>query len=40
VTFVGPHEPAASLLRLFVDQHEHLAVVRDGAHPLGLVTFE
>jgi CBS domain containing-hemolysin-like protein len=41
VHFVGPQESAAALLRTFVDQHVHIAMVRDSAgKTLGLVTFE
>lgn len=41
VQFVSPDEPAAQLLRIFVDLHEHMAIVRaqDGK-TLGLVTLE
>jgi putative hemolysin len=41
ITFVDPAQSAADLMRVFVDQHEHIAIVRgtDGA-PLGLVTLE
>jgi CBS domain containing-hemolysin-like protein len=41
VRFVGPDEPAAQLLRAFVDQHEHMAIVRDAdGKTLGLITLE
>jgi putative hemolysin len=41
VHFVSPEGTAAALLRVFVDQHEHLAIVRDAAgHTLGLVSLE
>jgi CBS domain containing-hemolysin-like protein len=41
VHFVGPDEPAAELLKAFVDRHEHMAIVRglDGT-TLGLVALE
>jgi len=41
ITFVDPAQSAADLMRVFVDQHEHIAIVRgtDGAS-LGLVTLE
>jgi putative hemolysin len=41
VHFVGPEEPASRLLRMFVEQHAHVAIVRaaDG-RTLGLVTLE
>ncbi len=41
VRFVDPDQPASALLRVFVDQHEHMAIVRDEeGHTLGLVTLE
>jgi putative hemolysin len=41
VHFVAPDGAAAALLRVFVDQHEHLAIVRDEeGRTLGLVTLE
>jgi putative hemolysin len=40
VRFVGPEEAAASLLRSFVDEHVHMAIVREGERTVGLVTFE
>ncbi|MBM4040816.1 MAG: HlyC/CorC family transporter [Planctomycetes bacterium] len=41
VRFVAPDESAAVLLKLFVDQHIHIAIVRDAAgHTLGLITME
>jgi putative hemolysin len=41
VRFVNPDEPAAALLRLFIDQHEHMAIVRDtDGKTLGLITLE
>jgi putative hemolysin len=41
VHFVDPDQSAASLLRAFVDQHEHLAIVRDEqGKTLGMVTLE
>ena len=41
ITFVDPDASAVDLMRVFVDQHEHIAVVRgrDG-RSLGLVTLE
>jgi putative hemolysin len=41
ITFVDPAASAADLMRIFVDQHEHIAIVRasDG-RSLGLVTLE
>jgi putative hemolysin len=41
VHFVDPAEPATDLLKAFIDQHEHMAIVRgpDGK-TLGLVTLE
>lgn len=41
VEFVGPDMSAADLLKMFVDQHVHMAIVRDASQKcLGLVTFE
>ena len=41
VRFVHPDQPASELLRLFVDQHEHMAIVQDEKKTsLGLVTLE
>ncbi|HRI87064.1 MAG TPA: hemolysin family protein [Candidatus Hydrogenedentes bacterium] len=41
VHFVEPDESAAELLRIFVEQHVHMAVVRDDdGESLGLVTME
>ena len=41
ITFVDPDASAADLMRIFVDQHEHIAIVRDRAgRSLGLVTLE
>jgi CBS domain containing-hemolysin-like protein len=41
ITFVDPDASAADLLRIFVDQHEHIAIVRDrDGRSLGLVTLE
>lgn len=41
VTFVGAQASATELMRLFVDQHEHIAIVRgDDGRALGLVTLE
>lgn len=41
VHFVTPEQSAADLLRGFVDQHVHMAIVRDSANlTLGLVTLE
>ncbi len=41
LNFVDPATNAADLLRLFVDQHNHLVVVRDkGGENLGIVTIE
>ena len=41
VTFVAASASATDLMRLFVDQHEHIAIVRgDDERALGLVTLE
>jgi CBS domain containing-hemolysin-like protein len=41
ITFVDPDASAADLMRIFVDQHEHIAIVRDrDGRSLGLVTLE
>lgn len=41
IHFVSPGESAADLLRTFVTQHIHIAIVRDGSgKTLGLVTLE
>lgn len=41
VNFVDAAASATDLMRLFVDQHEHIAIVRgDGDRALGLVTLE
>jgi putative hemolysin len=41
VHFVKPTESAAQLLKVFVDQHEHMAIVQDNAgQTLGLITLE
>ncbi len=41
IHFVSPDESAAELLRTFVSQHIHIAIVRDGSgKTLGLVTLE
>lgn len=41
VHFADPSRPAAELLKVFVDQHEHMAIVRDeSGKTLGLVTLE
>lgn len=41
VNFVDASASATDLMRLFVDQHEHIAIVRgDGGGALGLVTLE
>jgi putative hemolysin len=41
VRFVSPDAPATQLLRAFVDQHQHVAVVRSAeGQTLGLVTLE
>ena len=41
LNFVGPDTNARELLRLFVDQHNHMVVVRDGTGEcLGIVTVE
>jgi putative hemolysin len=41
VHFVRPDEPASRLLRMFVEQHAHMAIVRGADGPmLGLVTLE
>ena len=39
--FVGPATPVADLLKFFVDEHEHMAIVRgDDGKTIGLVTME
>ncbi len=39
--FVSPDSPVADLLKFFVDEHEHMAIVRDpDGRTLGLVTLE
>jgi len=41
VTFVAASAAATDLMRIFVDQHEHIAIVRgDDGRALGLVTLE
>jgi putative hemolysin len=41
VRIVAPEESASELLRVFVDEHVHMAIVRDaGGRTLGLVTLE
>lgn len=41
VHFVDPVSAASDLLRSFIDQHEHIAIVRDGeGRCLGLITLE
>ncbi len=40
VHFVGPDESSANLLRVFVDEHNHIAIVRDEGKTLGMVTME
>jgi CBS domain containing-hemolysin-like protein len=40
VHFVAPDASASDLLRNFVDEHVHMAVVREGERTVGLVTFE
>lgn len=40
VHFSTPGDVAASLLKTFVDEHVHIAIVREGEHTVGLVTFE
>jgi putative hemolysin len=40
VHFSAPGDVAASLLKTFVDEHVHIAIVREGEHTVGLVTFE
>lgn len=41
ITSVEEHRPATDLMKVFIDEHEHIAIVRgaDGK-PLGLVTLE
>jgi putative hemolysin len=41
ITFVDPDRPATDLMKVFIDEHEHIAIVRgaDGK-PQGLVTLE
>jgi CBS domain containing-hemolysin-like protein len=38
--FAAPGDMAAELLRSFVDEHVHIAIVREGDRTVGLVTFE
>jgi putative hemolysin len=39
--FVSPRDSAADLMKTFIDQHVHIAIVRDfSGKPLGLVTLE
>lgn len=41
VHFVGPDSFASELLKIFIDQHEHMAIVRDtNGRTIGLVTLE
>lgn len=40
VHFVAPDASASDLLKTFVDEHVHMAVVREGERTIGLVTFE
>ena len=41
VHFVEPDSSASDLLKTFIDQHEHIAIVRDGEdRSLGLITLE
>jgi putative hemolysin len=41
VHFVAPDRPATELMQVFLDEHKHIAIVRDGAgRSLGLVTLE
>lgn len=41
VRFIGPDVSGAALLKLFVDEHIHMAIVRDAqGHTLGMVTME
>jgi CBS domain containing-hemolysin-like protein len=41
VHFVTPEQPATELLRIFVERHEHMAIVRSAeGRTLGLVTME
>lgn len=41
VHYVEPEEPASELLRVFVDEHVHMAIVRDaGGRALGMITLE
>ncbi len=41
VRFIAPDAPADELLKAFVDEHAHMALVQDSAgHTLGLVTLE
>lgn len=40
VHFVAPDASASELLKTFVDEHVHVAIVREGERTVGLVTFE
>ncbi|HOE67734.1 MAG TPA: hemolysin family protein [Candidatus Hydrogenedentes bacterium] len=40
VHFVGPEESSAALLRVFIEQHVHMAIVVQDDQALGLVTLE
>jgi putative hemolysin len=40
VHFVEPQQPATELLRVFVERHEHMAIIQDHGRTLGLVTLE
>jgi putative hemolysin len=41
VHFVTVEQPASELMRVFIERHEHMAIVRDrGGNTAGLVTFE
>lgn len=40
VYFASPHDSSADLLRIFVEKHVHMAIVRQGEKSLGLITLE
>lgn len=40
LNFIAPDTNASDLLKLFVDQHKHMVVVRDGEECQGIVTVE
>jgi putative hemolysin len=41
VHFATPEQPATELMRVFIERHEHMAIVQDGdGNTVGLVTFE